>query len=728
MPTPEDFAFSRLIAYAAYQWPGYKASRHHRLIARHLEAVERGDITRLMIFMPPRSGKSMLVSEYFPAWYLGRNPSHYLIAATYAQELADDFGRKVRNQIADPSFQQIFPGCTLKGDSQSAKRFHVTQQTYGETLSTQLDGAYFATGIGGPMSGRGSHLLLIDDAVKNREESDSATIRQRNKDWYTSTAYTRLMPGGKIVVVMCMVGDTPVLMADGSDRKLRDIRPGDMVASYHDGHLTASKVLNWTNQGVDKVYTVKTSSGIIVRANERHPFLVDRHGSRKWIRLRNLKAGDEMVLASGVHTEESSAPTTGVTSPPNAKGTARRITTKPDGRVASGRHPTILNRVERCDFADATESNPKSTRPCSPARAAAAPSVANCPAQTPERIGAASCALTTTTRPGGSEDCCATTATWQSGTVRPKRHCSEPLSTYEITVDKIVEIAEDGAEEVYDIEVEGTHNFIANGLVSHNTRWHEDDLAGWLLAEHPHENWTVLSLPAIAEVEDEIGRKPGDALWPESFPLATLEKIRASIGSRDWTALYQQRPTPAEGGIFKGLWFRRYATRQDSYSQIVQSWDTAIKADQINDPSVCTTWGIRPDGYDLLQVLVRRLEYPDLKRVVVSQADAFDPNAILIEDKASGQQLLQDLRVSTKLPLIGILPKMDKITRASAVSAMVEAGRVSLPTNAAWLTDYEAEMLTFPNAPHDDQVDSTTQFLNWMKSRDRAPSPTIRSL
>jgi hypothetical protein len=121
--TAEDYAFSRLISYAAYQWPGYRDAAHHRLIARHLEAVERGDITRLMITMPPRHGKSMLASEFFPAWYLGRNPDHYVVTATYAQELADDFGRKVKNQIEDPLYQAIFPGVGLADDSKSAKRF-----------------------------------------------------------------------------------------------------------------------------------------------------------------------------------------------------------------------------------------------------------------------------------------------------------------------------------------------------------------------------------------------------------------------------------------------------------------------------------------------------------------------------------------------------------------------------------------------------------------------------
>lgn len=200
-PTAEDFAFSRLISYAAYQWPGYRDAPHHRLIARHLEAVERGEITRLMITMPPRHGKSMLASEFFPAWYLGRNPDHYVVAASYAQELADDFGRKVKNQIEDSVFGQIFPGVALAGDSRAAKRFHIQDWQGGYEHGLKQSGAFYAVGVGGPLTGRGAHLLLIDDPVKNREEADSEIVRRKTKDWYTSTAYTRLMPGGRIVII-----------------------------------------------------------------------------------------------------------------------------------------------------------------------------------------------------------------------------------------------------------------------------------------------------------------------------------------------------------------------------------------------------------------------------------------------------------------------------------------------------------------------------------------------
>ena len=670
----------------------------------------------------------MLVSEYFPAWYLGRNPGHNVIAATYAQELADDFGRKVRNQIAEPSFRRIFPGIALKGDSQSSKRFHVTSDN---DAATEPSGAYFATGIGGPLTGRGGNLILLDDLTKNREEAESEAIRQRNKDWYTSTAYTRLMRGGRIVLVMCMTGDTPVLMADGTEIALRDIKVGDMVASYSDGRLRSAEVLNWANQGSDIIVAITTSSGTTVRANERHPFLVARDGGTEWVKVKDLRIGDRVLRATGASGAASPARSKAARYPRSAKGTARVITKKCSGQAVTGRRQTTRSPDEQYASDAATESTWKNTRQCSPSRAVCAPSASNLPARTFAHIGGASCASITTTRRGKSGGCSATTATSPSVMPRPSKSCSARLDTYEIIHDEIVSIRPEGREEVFDIQVSSAENFIANGLVSHNTRWHDDDVAGWLLREHAHENWVVLNLPAIAEADDAIGRHPGEALWPDAFPLEALAKIKESIGSRDWSALYQQRPTPAEGGIFKAEWFKRYEKPREEYSQVVQSWDTAFKPNQINDPSACTTWGVRQDGFDLLHVLARRMEYPDLKSLTIRHAADWGATAILIEDKASGQSLIQDLRRETQLPVVPISISArsgDKTTRASAVSAMVEAGKVSLPRHAPWLTDYEVELTTFPNATHDDMTDSTTQFLNWIRTRGLGDRPLIRRL
>lgn len=170
--------------------PAYAGAGHHERIAEALEAVERGDIDRLMIFMPPRHGKSELASRRFPAWYLGRNPDKQLIAASYNSDLAMDFGRDVRNIVGSPEFAGIFPGVGLSPDSKAANR-----------MNTNVGGSYIAAGVGTAVTGRGAHVALIDDPFKDRAEADSELRRELVWKWYQSTLYTRLMPKGAIVLI-----------------------------------------------------------------------------------------------------------------------------------------------------------------------------------------------------------------------------------------------------------------------------------------------------------------------------------------------------------------------------------------------------------------------------------------------------------------------------------------------------------------------------------------------
>lgn len=436
-PTPEDFAFSRLIAYAAYQWPGYRDAPHHRLIARHLEQVERGEITRLMITMPPRHGKSMLASEFFPAWYLGRNPDHYVVTATYAQELADDFGRKVKNQIEDFGFRSIFPGVGLADDSKSAKRFHIEGQEGGYEHATSQRGAFYAVGVGGPLTGRGAHLLLIDDPVKNREDAESEIIRRKTKDWYTSTAYTRLMPGGRVVVIQ--------------------------------------------------------------------------------------------------------------------------------------------------------------------------------------------------------------------------------------------------------------------------TRWHEDDLSGWLQAEHKHEGWVVLDLPAIDD--------KGKALWPEQYDLEALERIRRALPPRDWSALYQQRPTPEEGDYFKAEWFRSATPPPRDQMRIYGASDYAVTADG-GDFTVHVIVGIDADGRMWLLDLWRKQAASD--EWVEAWCD------LVIKWKPMGwaeetgqikagvgpflEKRARERKAYTfrqQFPTRG-----DKAVRAQSIRGRMAMEGLYIAASAPWRSDFISECLRFPAGVHDDQVDA----------------------
>lgn len=253
------------------------------------------------------------------------------------------------------------------------------------------------------------------------------------------------------------------------------------------------------------------------------------------------------------------------------------------------------------------------------------------------------------------------------------------------------------------------------------TRWHEDDLAGRLLKSEEH--WEYLSLPAIAEI-DEPYRKMGEALWPEKYDLADLENIRKAIGSREWISLYQQRPSAAEGEIFKREWWQYFKRNFDKdyreddflpkFDWVYQSWDTAFKKDSENDFSVCTTWGVAKTGYYLLDVWKRRVEFPELKRAVMALATEFNPNQIFVEDKASGQSLIQEIKRDTSLPIKPITVDRDKVARAYAVTPIIEAGKVYLCENTVWLREYIDSCAAFPNGVHDDEVDSTTQALSQM--------------
>ena len=429
-----------LACYAVAMWPRFELAAHHQLIVERLEAVERGEIPRLMISLPPRHGKSLLASQIFPAWYLGRHPDREIIIATYGQDLSDLFGRRVRNMVSDPLHLEIFPEFRLAKDVASMRQF-----------ITIAGGSYYAVGRGGAITGRGADLLLIDDPLKDQEEARSDVIRRALHEWYRTVAYTRLQPGAAIVLI--------------------------------------------------------------------------------------------------------------------------------------------------------------------------------------------------------------------------------------------------------------------------STRWHEDDLAGRLLRQSGGEGWDVLSLPAIAE-KDESFRRAGEALWPARFPLETLEQTRRAVGGVAWASLYQQRPSAAEGRVFKRQWWPRYVERPH-FKRIVQSWDTAYKTGSENDFSVGTTWGVAENGYYLLSCWRGRLEFPALKRHMVSLASEYSPAVILVEDKANGQSLIQELKYETALPIRPVAVDGDKVVRAQAVTPMIEAGKVFLPESAPWIADFLDELAAFPTGVHDDIVDSVTQALNFLRHQER---------
>lgn len=409
--------------------PNYRIPNHIALINNALMDVAAKKIDRLIINMPPRHGKSELISKYFPAWFLLNHTNKRIILTSYEADFAASWGRKARDIINAFCYQY---NTSIRTDNNAANRFELVQ---GGQLNT--------AGAGGAITGKGADILIVDDPVKNIDDANSKTYRDKVWDWFNTTAFTRLEPDGAVIVIM--------------------------------------------------------------------------------------------------------------------------------------------------------------------------------------------------------------------------------------------------------------------------TRWHYDDLVGRIIANDKDERWKVISLPAI---DDD-----GNALWPERFNAEKLNEIKTQLGSMHFNALYQQRPVATENQIYKPSWWQYY-TELPECKYVVQSWDTAFKDKEQNDFSVCTTWGKCEKGSYLMDMVRSKLEFPALLRMVKAQAEKYNPDVILIEDKASGQSLVQTIKNETRLPIKGIQVTSDKITRAHLAVPLIESGRVFIPNSAPWLADFLNETQEFPMGKHDDIVDSMNQAILHLRTLD----------
>lgn len=278
-------------------------------------------------------------------------------------------------------------------------------------------------------------------------------------------------------------------------------------------------------------------------------------------------------------------------------------------------------------------------------------------------------------------------------------------------------------------------------------RLHQDDLSGYLLEKSDNlpseQKWYHLNIPAYNQHQQEYNINGKKFVFPacsylhqQREGLAELAQIKSELGSFAFNAQYLQNPLSKNNSVLDYDKITRYEPKElqilldIANSEIYQSWDCAVKSKDYNDYSVCTSWLCANGKIYLLDLLRDKMEYPELKLAMIKQSQKFanrKVNNILIEDKASGSALIQDLRQNNFYNIVPINPKLDKVTRFSACSVMFENGTVMLPKYASWLTDLEHELLNFPNSPHDDQVDSISQFLNWLSNR-RLRVPRIRRL
>ena len=423
----------------------YQRFPHISFLSREISRSVAAGNARIIISMPPRHGKSWLTSLWTPVWFLSLSPDSNVILSSYEADFAAQWGRQVRNLIVEYGDRLDLH---LTDDSKAANRWNTPQ-----------GGGMLTAGIGGPITGRGGNLIIVDDPVKNWEQAISETYRQKTIEWFDSTLYTRAEPGGSIVILM--------------------------------------------------------------------------------------------------------------------------------------------------------------------------------------------------------------------------------------------------------------------------TRWHERDLAGYLIHEHPGD-WKEIRLPAIAEENDPLGRKIGESLCPERFDVAALEKIRITLGSQMWNALYQQRPSAQEGNVFKRDWWKSYRALPARFDTIIQSWDMSFKDKSTSDFVVGQVWGKVGSNRYLIDQVRARMDFPTTVRALKTFS-AKHPLSYtkLIEDKANGPAVIAMLKNEVS-GLIAVEPYGSKEARAAAVTPEVEAGNVYLPdpSIAPWIHDFIEEYASFPNGAYDDQVDAGTQALNRLKSAGIAFVPT----
>ena len=267
-------------------------------------------------------------------------------------------------------------------------------------------------------------------------------------------------------------------------------------------------------------------------------------------------------------------------------------------------------------------------------------------------------------------------------------------------------------------------------------RLHTDDLVAHL---QETESWDVLSLPAIAETDEHydlitpygrriIQRRAGEILHPKLLSASALDSLRQSMTEYNFAGQYQQDPQPPAGLIVKREWLKFYSEKDkpEAFDQIVQSWDTASKVTELSSFSVCTTWGVKGRHMYLLNVFRQRMEFPELKRRVRELAALWSASIVLVEDKSSGTQLIQQLRADGFGPFRRRPQTMT--TRSCACAPRPPRSKAiscCFPEKAPWLDDYLWDFFTFPNSKYDDQVDSTVNALAWLTEDATRPGMNI---
>lgn len=724
MPDPED---PDDVTKTEYQRAG-----HSNMLCDIVQNIQSRKTKRVAVAIPPQHGKTIHLTQLGLAWLWGKNPKERIIVATYNQTRADELGHEFRQMIKDrPVYQQVFPEVEFVKEAKS-KSF--MQNTAG--------GKIFFIGVGGSITGRTADKIIIDDPYKGDDDEFTDAHLEKIWSWFFKVAYSRASNRTGICVIHCMTGDTPVLMGNGKEKLLKDIRTDDMVASYKDGNIVSSKVLNWKNQGSDKLFTIKMKSGINVRANARHPFLVYNNGEELWQRTDSIKKGTLIRRVIGENGKIKNAQSKNVINQQDVKDYANLTIAKKDGQKDIDHHHVIHKKEEKHIYDTDMESRLNNIKNYLMNKKGCVQFVKNFLRRIIIKLsGMVNSLLIIVIKQEKSEDCYVTNVTLQSDMGEQEIFYGQQLNTLTVINDEVVDVIEEGYDDVFDIQVENTENFIANGLVSHNTRWHEDDLIGRLCdPSHPErkkrfsgiaDDWEHMNIPGViksknlahalgldlekqtdSKVISQFGNEPMTALWPKEKSLEFFAQWKKG-DPRSFSALVMGSPAPDEGVYFTEDMIMEYGPADiPNNLRKYGASDHAVSEKQQRDFTVLGCVGVDDEDniWVLPDLVMDRMETDRTVEEILGQMNIHQPMMWWMESELISKSFGPFLRkrmVETKTftMIDPVVPTKDKRSRARSIQGRMSMRKVFFPRFAPWWVDAKNQLLKFPYGANDDFVD-----------------------
>lgn len=763
----QQLARCSLEHFTKWTYPEYEVNEHHRIIFEQIERfIYQKSCDRLMIFAPPRHGKSEIVSRRLPAFLLGINPNLKIIACSYSSDLSSMMNRDVQRIIDSDAYKRIFPNTKLSSSNVRTTQHYLRNSDIFEVVNHT--GLYKSCGVGGGITGSGADCFIADTKIvcyannkliqdirpgelvlsynhdNNQYEfkkvittqwkwaNECIKIKTKNGNKFTCTADHRIFTqNGYCQAIQCSIGDG--LIAFNRSFKMQLLQ----------GILYKAEMRSYKSNK-EKQFRSLLFKGVLTKSS--------CYQKQKPKKMRNLWRNSRQSASEILHKMQGHYKFQKVKT--NKMSYLRkRIPTK------NAFNKNLFCNVRRFITLKTHEKNRKSSV-CSWRGISNIIHKITANNNRTRRVS-----LYNMQRQG------------KLTSTPYRRYQSQqfsgefnnimqpmPYETPQIQSDSIssIERVSIGKIKVYDIQVEDNHNFFAEGILVHNcliiddpiknqeeadsvtyrdklwdwytstaytrlekngkvilmmTRWHEDDLAGRLLSLEKSapeaDKWQILNLPAIAESvrNDNDNRSVGEPLWPNKYSLEKLNTIRASVGVRVWNSLFQQRPSAIEGSLFKRSNWRYYDQLPEGIEKVIQSWDLAFKKRDDSDFVACSIIAKKGANFYLIEQINERLSFTESINAVKNMSQKYPSARLkLVEAKANGDALV-DMLKSEIQGLVLVEPKGGKIARAEAITPLHEAGNLYLPNpkKSNWVFEFIEQFANFPNTKNDDMVDSFSQ-------------------